>query len=355
MAAAAVTNRSRSPLPIHVAYFPDPVKLEEEAEPGYPSPSVCDMLCAADISFRQIKLKELLAGCLSDGAEGFTVLCVPGGFAPNYASRLGVLGASLIREFVAAGGGFVGLCAGAFLGCIAGLALLPVQVDDIHRWARGSGPCQICYTQAGCETLGALGPSHGPVTVRYQNGPLMRPCGSDLLTLATFATEFRGLQDGSRAGSRMLGTPAIVIGRAGGGSADAIGAGCGAGHGVGSGAGHGGVVALVSPHLEDGQDQRALTPLANLFRLASRDSVYQLWQLGDGGMKPFAGVCSSAFVDDLAEERAPGQPRACASRLDELRAEAEHACALQWAAASQIAEAPPEVSSTQEIPKFATS
>ena len=37
------------------------------------------------------------------------------------------------------------------------------------------------------------------------------------------------------------------------------------------------MVALVSPHLEDGTDTRSLTPFANLIRFVSRDSLYQLW------------------------------------------------------------------------------
>lgn len=90
-----------------VAYFPDPVK--SSLEDGYPSPAVRMMLRNADISHRQITLEELLGGCLLE--EGFTALCVPGGFAPNYLSRLGALGATIIREFIAAGGGYIGLCA----------------------------------------------------------------------------------------------------------------------------------------------------------------------------------------------------------------------------------------------------
>ena len=40
-----------------------------------------------------------------------------------------------------------------------------------------------------------------------------------------------------------------------------------------------GLVALVSPHLEDGSDVRSLLPLVNLLRLVSRGSLYQQWVL----------------------------------------------------------------------------
>ena len=49
-------------------------------------------------------------------SQGFHVLVVPGGFAPNFAEALGELGSKRIREFVTGGGGFIGICAGAFLG-----------------------------------------------------------------------------------------------------------------------------------------------------------------------------------------------------------------------------------------------
>lgn len=179
--------------------------------------------------------------------------------------------------------------------------------------------------------LGALRST--PVTVRYANGPLLHMRGGAFMaTLATFATEFRQghVADGSRDGSRMLGSPAVVVGRAtaatarcaastaaafidsasasaaidvgssgggfggggGGCNADgslvkkddvvaqddvACGAACGGACGAACGAACGGVVILVSPHMEDGHDERSLTPFANAFRLASRGSFYQRW------------------------------------------------------------------------------
>ena len=251
-----------TPEPIRVAILYDPVKLEE-GEVGYPSPALQNVLDAtSDISSSDIALASLLAG----GLDGYTCLCVPGGFAPNYASRLGTQGFRIIREFVAAGGGFVGLCAGAYLGSSQGIGLLPVDCVDVHRWARGSGPCQLHFTEDGHRLLGAAAPldrdgdAAQPVTVRYANGPLMRIAGP-AATLATFATEFRELHAGHRYGSRIEGSPAVVLGRASGLRAEQP----------------GGVVALASPHIEDGDDARALTPFANMLRLASRGSFYQRW------------------------------------------------------------------------------
>lgn len=237
-----------TPAAERVAYLLDPAKVG--VEPGYPSPAVRRVLDDAGIPLVEISIVELLGGCLAEPARAFTALCVPGGFAPNYASRLGAKGYALIRDFVGAGGGYVGLCAGAFLGSREGLELLPVEIVDVHRWARGSGPCQLAFTPDGAALLGAVADG-SLVTVRYCNGPLMRIAGGGTVALATFASEFRGPQGDYP--PRMQGTPAIV---------------CGA-HGAG-------LVVLVSPHVEDGAGARALTPFANAVRLACGRSFYRL-------------------------------------------------------------------------------
>ena len=76
--------------------------------------------------FKQITIKDLLNGCLLK--DKFTVLLIPGGFAPHTLGALGSLGVNFIRDFVYAGGGFVGICAGAYIGCKFGLGLLDVEV-----------------------------------------------------------------------------------------------------------------------------------------------------------------------------------------------------------------------------------
>ena len=60
--------------------------------------------------------------------ERFDVLVIPGGFAPNTVDALGALGARKILAFVEDGGGFFGVCAGAYVGSTWGIELLPVSV-----------------------------------------------------------------------------------------------------------------------------------------------------------------------------------------------------------------------------------
>ena len=105
-----------------VAYLPDPVKREDEA--GYPSPAFWERLLEIGLPAELISVEDVCSGCL----DRFSVLCVPGGFVLNYQSRLGSAGAALIADFVRNGGGFVGVCAGAYLGSTMCLSLLPVEV-----------------------------------------------------------------------------------------------------------------------------------------------------------------------------------------------------------------------------------
>ena len=124
---------------IRVAYLPDETKLAHE--PGYPSPSVRDRILETGMRFEQISAAQVCDGVLSE----FTTLLVPGGFAPNIERALGDAGADAIRAFVQSGGGFVGICAGAFLGSAWGLGLLPVELSDASDrcWNRGEGVLKL--------------------------------------------------------------------------------------------------------------------------------------------------------------------------------------------------------------------
>ena len=95
--------------------------------------------------FEQISAAQVCDGVLSE----FTTLLVPGGFAPNIERALGDAGAEAIRAFVRSGGGFVGICAGAFLGSAWGLGLLPVELADASDrcWDRGEGVLKLRFSE----------------------------------------------------------------------------------------------------------------------------------------------------------------------------------------------------------------
>lgn len=64
--------------------------------------------------------EEILAGCLEECHEGdhrrvFDVLVVPGGSSVEYSLRLGEQGRAAVLRFIHHGGGYCGICAGAFL------------------------------------------------------------------------------------------------------------------------------------------------------------------------------------------------------------------------------------------------
>ena len=119
---------------IKIAILHDPVKWRNPKFPKYPKPSVRNRLGATAMQVKDVSVREVLGGRLAH--EDFAVLLLPGGFAPHFSDALGDAGEAIIQQFVSSGGGFVGICAGAYYGVWAGL--LPAEIVDIGHWKRGS-------------------------------------------------------------------------------------------------------------------------------------------------------------------------------------------------------------------------
>lgn len=99
------------------------------------------------MTFKYITVKDLLAGVLKK--ENYSILCLPGGYACNWyddQKGFGNVGEAYIKEFVFSGGGFVGICAGAYIGSKWGLGLIDVSIRDEGHWNRGKGRCNISFT-----------------------------------------------------------------------------------------------------------------------------------------------------------------------------------------------------------------
>lgn len=205
---------------IRVAYLPDPKKLGKKK--GYPRPGVRDRLTEGAFQFEYVTPEFVRSGGLQ---KGFHVLLVPGGYAPNTADALGQLGSRRVREFLSSGGGYVGICAGAYLGTTWGLDLIPVDVLDIDHWDRGkTDDCRLLSTSVCKRVLGeAVPPS---LSVRYANGPLFDVLDSSVTSLFEFDSQLCGKK--GTCPPLMRGSPAAVAGR----------------HGAGR-------VVLISPHIED--------------------------------------------------------------------------------------------------------
>jgi putative intracellular protease/amidase len=139
----------------------------------------------------------------------FDVLVVPGGGGSAESRGLGAAGCDAIRRFVGDGGGYVGICAGAYLasaGYSWSLGIINAKVAD---GMRGKGMPQVELTDEGRRILGS---KTGPFEIKYQNGPLIVPAGREGLPAYTVLARFRSeiVASGREPKIAMDGSPAIV-------------------------------------------------------------------------------------------------------------------------------------------------
>jgi len=57
--------------------------------------------------------QDIIDGCL----ENFDILCWPGGDYPSFWNEMGLAGKTAVQDFVHQGGGYLGICAGAYYAC----------------------------------------------------------------------------------------------------------------------------------------------------------------------------------------------------------------------------------------------
>ncbi len=133
-----------------------------------------------------------------------------GGSGSAQARALGDVGRERVLAFVEAGGGYVGVCAGAYLitaGFSWSVPLLDAKTASPH-WRRGRGTVEMEATALGRRHLG-LDP--GRTRVRYGNGPVILPLAREDLpdyeVWAWFRTE---LAEGGAPEGVMVDSPAIA-------------------------------------------------------------------------------------------------------------------------------------------------
>ncbi|TET72886.1 MAG: hypothetical protein E3J56_04790 [Candidatus Aminicenantes bacterium] len=129
--------------------------------------------------------------------DGLDAVVFPGGSGSRQASSLGVRGRSKVTEFINNGGGFLGLCAGAYLGsdhpgydwC---LHMADARVLDREHYARGEGLVEVKLTEKGKGFLPELGGKSAFFSY-YHDGPLLAPGRNphiqDYETLAVFQSD----------------------------------------------------------------------------------------------------------------------------------------------------------------------
>jgi len=203
-----VTDRVRDAGRIHVAVY------DAGGTGGAGVPRCLSLLGEAqDARAVRIGPDEIRGGELSQ----FDVVIFSGGTGSGQARNIGDEGRDRVRRFVQRGGGFVGICAGAYLATERfswGLRILDAKTVS-PKWRRGSGNVLMELTDAGKQILGR---HDGPIPVRYANGPILEraksPALPDFETLAYYRSELA--KNGTPKGI-MVNSPAIVGGRCGAG------------------------------------------------------------------------------------------------------------------------------------------
>jgi glutamine amidotransferase-like uncharacterized protein len=152
---------------------------------------------------------EIRQGKLQD----FDVLIHPGGSGGGQGRALEAQGRAAEREFVRNGGGFIGICAGAYLATDDyewSLGLIEARAVDRKHWARGTGTVEVELSPAAQEFFG-VGVQR--ISIHYAQGPLLgrrewdNPLAPEYESLGLYRTEIakKGAPEGI-----MPGTSAIV-------------------------------------------------------------------------------------------------------------------------------------------------
>jgi glutamine amidotransferase-like uncharacterized protein len=181
------------------------------------SPLTRTLDTADDLRWSCVSADDIQSGLLDD----YDVVLFPGGRGSEMARVLGDEGRLAVREFVSRGGGYVGICSGAFLATAKydwslGLVNAKTLTGTINvpghgekpMVARGVGNVEICLTELGRHMFGDYTDA---LKVRYSGGPVLSPAGVANLPqyalLAIYRTE-TWLYEPQR--GTMVGTPAIV-------------------------------------------------------------------------------------------------------------------------------------------------
>jgi glutamine amidotransferase-like uncharacterized protein len=196
---AGATTQSAAAKPVRVAIYEDvgasPNKLVPLLEK---QPS---------IQVTRVTAEQIRSGAL----DQVDVLIHPGGSGGKQGNNLAEAGRERVRAFVRRGGGYIGICAGAYLATCDytwSLHILDAKVIDKQHWARGNDPVNVAFSDEGRTLLAA--PS-ATCSILYFQGPLLAPAGNpdlaDYEALGTYDGEVA--KNGAPTGV-MKGTTAIA-------------------------------------------------------------------------------------------------------------------------------------------------
>jgi hypothetical protein len=142
----------------------------------------------------------------------FDVVVFSGGSGSAQAESIGEAGRNNVREYIRGGGGYAGVCAGAYLACSNfkwGLGILNASTVS-SKWQRGKAFLDSEVTEEGRKLLGDV---RGIFKVRYGNGPVIKPAERKDIpaytTICVFKSEIA--ENGTPAGV-MVDSPAQALG-----------------------------------------------------------------------------------------------------------------------------------------------
>jgi hypothetical protein len=141
----------------------------------------------------------------------FDVIIFSGGSGSKQAQSIGEKGRENVRNFIQNGGGYLGICAGAYLttsGFDWSLHVVNAETISKTEWKRGKGFVDIELTDEGKTILGDVS---GFFKCRYSSGPLLKPAGSNILPPFVIAAYFRSeVSENGVTEGVMINTPAAI-------------------------------------------------------------------------------------------------------------------------------------------------
>lgn len=173
-----------------------PVRVAVFDGPGVGASSKSLIAALEDAKGRRFQVSRITPEQIQSGklAE-VDVLVHPGGSGGKQGNALGEGGRKAVRDFVRKGGGFLGVCAGAYLATNDyswSLKLIDAKVVDKRHWARGNGEVKLSLSPSGATFFGR--PTK-EMSIHYAQGPLLAkpewddPEVPDYESLAVFASE----------------------------------------------------------------------------------------------------------------------------------------------------------------------
>jgi hypothetical protein len=199
------------------AWAGDPVRIAVFQGEGVGVSSVKLIAALENAKNRDFAILRITADEVRDGKlSNVDVLVHPGGSGSKQGEALGEEGRKAVREFVRDGGGFLGVCAGAYLATNDyswSLNLIDAKVVDRRHWARGNGTVKIRLAPTASTFFGL---DRDTLEIHYAQGPLLARREwddedvPDYQSLAIFDSEIA--ENGAPRGV-MQGTSAVVRAR----------------------------------------------------------------------------------------------------------------------------------------------